>query len=48
MMGFANLTFAGGRDTVINSITNSLRFLAEHRAELARLRDERTRPPRLR
>jgi cytochrome P450 len=41
MMGFANLTFAGGRDTVINAITNSLHWLAERPDELARLREDR-------
>lgn len=40
MTGFANLTFAGGRDTVINSIVNSLDHLARHPADLERLRRE--------
>lgn len=30
MMGFANLTFAGGRDTVIHSISNIIAHLGEH------------------
>lgn len=38
MLGFANLTFAGGRDTVINSITNSIHHLAQHPAALDELR----------
>jgi cytochrome P450 len=38
MLGFANLTFAGGRDTVINSIANILHYLAQHPAAFERLR----------
>ena len=38
MLGFGNLVFAGGRDTVIHSITNSLHHLAEHPDALGRLR----------
>jgi cytochrome P450 len=38
MMGFANLTFAGGRDTVIHTISSVLAYLAEHPAALAQLR----------
>lgn len=34
------LTFAGGRDTVINAVTNSIAYFAEHPASLQRLRDE--------
>jgi hypothetical protein len=40
MLGFANLTFAGGRDTVINAITNSLHYLAENPRAFDRLRGE--------
>ena len=36
--GFANLTFAGGRDTVINSITFILHFFAEQPEQLEWLR----------
>lgn len=38
--GIAVLTFAGGRDTVINMITNTLAYLAEHPDSIERLRDE--------
>lgn len=34
------LTFAGGRDTVINAITNSIIYFAEHPQSLERLRKE--------
>ena len=40
MMGFANLTFAGGRDTIIHSITTTLAHLAQHPADLAFLRED--------
>lgn len=39
ILGFANLTFAGGRDTVINAITCSLHHLAAHPAAMAQLRE---------
>jgi cytochrome P450 len=38
--GVMILTFAGGRDTVINAVTNSIAYLAEHPASLTRLRAE--------
>lgn len=38
--GVMVLTFAGGRDTVINSITNAVACLAEHPESLERLRKE--------
>jgi cytochrome P450 len=38
MMGFANLTFAGGRDTVIHTISSVLAHLAAHPGELEFLR----------
>ena len=38
--GVMILTFAAGRDTVINAVTNTLAYLAEHPASLARLRAE--------
>jgi len=34
------LTFAGGRDTVINAVTNTIAYFADHPESLARLRDE--------
>lgn len=40
MLGFANLTFAGGRDTVINLITNTLEYLARNPGACARLRGD--------
>lgn len=39
MMGFANLTFAGGRDTIIHSISSILAYLAKHPHELDKLRE---------
>ena len=39
-LGFGNLAFAGGRDTVINSITEVLAFLAREPVEWERLRQE--------
>ena len=43
MIGFANLAFAGGRDTVINLVTFTLVHFAEHPEDFERLRaaDER-------
>jgi len=38
--GVMILTFAGGRDTVINAITNSIAYFAEHPESLARLKSE--------
>lgn len=38
MMGFANLAFAGGRDTIIHSISCVLGYLAEHPDALEYLR----------
>lgn len=38
--GVIILTFAGGRDTVINAITNSIAYFAEHPQSLERLRNE--------
>jgi len=43
MMGFANLTFAGGRDTVIHSISSVLAYLASHPDALTYLRNDPTR-----
>ncbi len=40
MMGFANLTFAGGRDTIIHTITGVLGYLAEHPEALTFLRED--------
>jgi cytochrome P450 len=40
MMGFANLTFAGGRDTVINTIASVFAYLTEHPQALAFLRED--------
>lgn len=38
--GVMILTFAGGRDTIINAVTNSIAYLAEHPESLKRLADE--------
>jgi cytochrome P450 len=38
--GVMILTFAGGRDTVINAVTNSIAYFAEHPEALERLRKE--------
>jgi cytochrome P450 len=40
MMGFANLVFAGGRDTVIHTISSVLGYLAKHPGALEFLRQE--------
>ncbi|ABG40822.1 cytochrome P450 [Paraglaciecola sp. T6c] len=38
--GIMILTFAGGRDTVINAVTNTVSYFAQHPESLARLRNE--------
>jgi cytochrome P450 len=38
MMGFANLTFAGGRDTIIHSISSIIHHFGEHPGDLEKLR----------
>ncbi|MRI00127.1 cytochrome P450 [Kriegella sp. EG-1] len=38
--GVMVLTFAGGRDTVINAITNAIAYLSEHQESLERFRSE--------
>ena len=38
--GVMVLTFAGGRDTVINAVTNTIAYLADHPKSLERLREE--------
>lgn len=38
--GVMILTFAGGRDTVINTITNSIAYFAEHPESLAKIKNE--------
>ncbi len=40
MMGFANLTFAGGRDTIIHSISSVIGYLGEHPEALEFLRED--------
>ncbi|RNC84571.1 MAG: cytochrome P450 [Balneola sp.] len=37
--GIMNLTFAGGRDTVINTLTNSIAYFAEHPEALQQIRE---------
>jgi len=39
-MGFANLAFAGGRDTIIHTISCALGYLADHPEALAYLRQD--------
>lgn len=43
MMGFANLTFAGGRDTIIHTISSIIHHFAQHPEDLATLREDPTR-----
>ncbi len=40
MMGFANLAFAGGRDTVIASVSLAMAHFAEHPEDVVRLRND--------
>ena len=40
MMGFANLAFAGGRDTIIHTISCALGYLASHPEDLEYLRQD--------
>src|SRR5262245_22884656 len=40
MMGFANLVFAGGRDTIIHSISSIIAYLGKNPAALQHLRDD--------
>jgi cytochrome P450 len=43
MLGFANLTFAGGRDTVIHMVSSVIAHLGRHPEALAFLREDPTR-----
>lgn len=38
MLGYANITFAGGRDTIINTVTTIIGYFADHPQELDALR----------
>ncbi len=40
MQGFANIAFAGGRDTIINTVSTILAYFAAHPESLNELRDE--------
>jgi cytochrome P450 len=40
MMGFANLTFAGGRDTIIHTVASVIRYLGDHPEALEYLRQD--------
>ncbi len=42
-LGFGNLTFAGGRDTIIHSISSIIAYFGGNPAALEYLRDDRTR-----
>lgn len=46
MMGFANLTFAGGRDTVIHTISGIFSYLARNKKSLDFLREDPKRIPK--
>jgi len=43
MMGYANLTFAGGRDTIIHTVSSIIHHLARHPEALEFLREDPTR-----
>ncbi len=43
MMGFGNLTFAGGRDTIIHSVSCAIAYLAQHPEALDYLREDPSR-----
>jgi cytochrome P450 len=43
MAGFANLTFAGGRDTIIHTVSSMIAYLAHHPEALAFLREDASR-----
>ena len=45
MMGFGNLTFAGGRDTIIHTISSVVAYFAKHPEALDFLREDRKRIP---
>lgn len=40
MLGYANIAFAGGRDTIINTVSTIIGYLAEHPEALSALREE--------
>src|SRR5258707_15893182 len=40
MLGFTNVPFAGGRDTIIHSIASTIAFLGRNPAALAYLRED--------
>jgi cytochrome P450 len=42
-LGFANLTFAGGRDTIIHTVSSTFAYFADHPASLDYLRQDRSR-----
>lgn len=45
MMGFANLTFAGGRDTIIHTVSHVIHYFAGHPEALDFLREDPKRIP---
>ena len=45
MMGFANLVFAGGRDTIIHTVSCVLAYLGKHPEALEYLREDKKRIP---
>jgi len=42
-LGFANLTFAGGRDTIIHTVSSTFAYFADHPAALDYLREDPSR-----
>ena len=40
MLGYANIAFAGGRDTIINTVSTIIGYLAEHPEALSALRED--------
>nr|WP_233246166.1 cytochrome P450 [Coraliomargarita sinensis] len=40
MLGFGNLTFAGGRDTIIHNVSSIIAYFNEHPSQLSFLREE--------
>jgi cytochrome P450 len=39
MQGYANIAFAGGRDTIINTVSTIFGYLGEHPEALAAIRE---------
>lgn len=39
-LGFANIAFAGGRDTIIHTVSRILHYFSEHPEDIARIRED--------